>query len=183
MKKKRIKIIGVIVIIVIILAIIFINNDDPHNNTNTAGADDINTTITSNNISHANSLIIDNASNTTLSAVTAGTPKRNSPATTLLPTIQDIVNMEKTEIEAVKDDFMEATLEGKGNSIIYKFKYLIYTGNKDDMKPIYDQSIEELKRRYESMLSRLKESKINEPSVIVEYYDYMDNLVTSREFK
>ena len=101
------------------------------------------------------------------------------------PLIQEIIASTEPILAGMlvgSGNMWDISLEGRGNSLVYVFKYLIAVPDKE-----VSAMIEPLMEQYESLFMSLVYTMegigIESPSVIVEYYNMNDTLLYSQEYK
>ena len=99
--------------------------------------------------------------------------------------IAEFVDQYKASIETFSNSTITATLLARGKSIVYSYTYVdTYTEEQTTaMKPALETAIDESKNVFTDLLTELRKIDPEAESVIVEYYNGDNTLITSIEYK
>lgn len=136
----------------------------------------------------SSSSIVSTITSSSTSVVSTVTSSSSSVVSTVKNSekIEDIIKTQDATLESIREafkDMMTIELEARGNSIVYKYTYIINTGDADILKDSLDNSIKTQEETLKNSLTLMRTSIPEMESIIVEYYDINKKLIASYEFK
>lgn len=102
------------------------------------------------------------------------------------PTFQAAV---KKEMAAYEGQGMSMTITGEGNKLVYTYKYTdknLIDDNftLEDAQEYFDDAIKSQESQFKSLCKQLTNYiDVDDPVVVLRYYDYDDTLIWEKEFK
>lgn len=99
--------------------------------------------------------------------------------------IQEFVEENKSSVESLSNSLLDVKFVARGKSVVYEYYYkTTYSAEQTSiMKTSIDKSINNSSSAFTNLLSELKTVVPDTESVIVEYYNGDNTLITAIEFK
>lgn len=100
--------------------------------------------------------------------------------------LENLIKAQDATLDATREsykDVMTIDLEARGNSVVYKYTYIVDTGDTDVLKVSLDSGIKQQEETFKNSLTLMRAGVPEIESMIVEYYDMNKKLIASYEFK
>lgn len=86
-------------------------------------------------------------------------------------------------VSASAGDGLNIEVLGRGNSLVYRYKYTTELGELDAVKAALESATDKLESTFKSILTAVKTEVPSAESVIVEYLTKDGEVIVSKEFK